>query len=42
VGWMQSVGKYTVKSDTACEIESNFALKNPYVQSEEALAVVLL
>lgn len=39
---MQSVGTQTAKSDTECEIESNFALKNPYVQSEEALAVVLL
>jgi hypothetical protein len=39
---MQSVGTCTVKTDTACEIESNFALKNPYVQSEESLAVVHL
>ena len=39
---MQSVGTCTVKSDTACEIASSFALKNPYVQSEEELAVMLL
>jgi len=39
---MQSVGTYSVKSDTACETEYNFALKNPYVQTEEALAGVLL
>jgi hypothetical protein len=39
---MQSVGTCTVKSDTVCEIASSFALKNPYVQSEEALAVMLL
>jgi hypothetical protein len=39
---MQNVGTCTVKSDTACEIESNFALRNPYVQTEEALAAVLL
>jgi len=39
---MQSVGTQTANSDTACEIESNFALKNPYVQSEEALAIVIL